>query len=637
VIVAALGRVALAALALYAVSPLELSAQEPIPIEDLRQMSIDELASMAVTSVSRRAEPLLAAPAAIYVITAEDIRRSGVTSLPEALRLAPNLQVTRMDALGYAISARGFNATDASNKLLVLIDGRTVYSPLHSGVFWDAQNVMLADVERIEVVSGPGGTLWGANAVNGVINIITRPVSDVRGGYVSVNVGNVDRDVNLRYGVRASDALAFRLYLEGFERGNSLNVDGTDHADEWNRYQGGFGAEWNGSSDAFAVRAERYESHVTGVEDLVPDLNSEISGHHVLGWWRHTFADGSLLRVQAYYDATYRDQKPVLEEDVATWDLELEHSFGLGDVHRIVWGAGFRNIDDRFENLGAFVVANPESGRTLGSVFLQDELAVSDALSLTTGIKVEKHTYTDFEYMPNARLAWRPSETTLWWAAVSRAVRTPSRIDRELELPGVLIPSPDAVSEKLVAYEAGYRAQPATDVVVSVSAFLNDYGDLRTTELSPGQTLPAFLSHGLEGFTYGVELSGRVGITDWWRLSGGVTAFEKDLELDPGVIDISNLAAAGNDPSHQLSLRSLMNPLPRLDLDVGVREVGELSTPEVPGYVELDARVAWHLLDGLEISAAAFNLLHESHPEGGAADTRHEIRRSFSAGLSWSF
>jgi len=623
--------------ALLAAAPRSASAQEALSIEDLRQMSIDELASLEVTSVSLRSEPLSAAAAAVYVITQEEIRRFGATSLPEALRLAPNLDVTRADARGYAVSARGFNSAAASNKLLVLIDGRTVYSPLHSGVFWDAQDVLLADVERIEVISGPGGTLWGANAVNGVINIITKTAADSEGGLVTGTYGTVSWDAGARYGARLSEALAVRVYGKGFERGHAVNADGTDNTDTWNRMQGGLRAEWSAAADVLTLQGDLYESHVTGVEDAQPGVTSALTGGNVLARWRRTLSATSHLQVQGYYDRTGRDQEPVLAEDVDTYDLGVQHRFRLGSSHDVVWGGGYRIVDDRFANVGAFLVADEGSSRRLGSFFVQDDISLSDALTFTAGAKLEDHTFTDLEYMPNVRLAWRASDAALLWASVSRAVRTPSRLDRDLHLPGFLAESPSVGSEIVTAYEAGYRGQPLADLVLSVSAFFNQFDDLRTLELQPGGALPAFLAGGLEGTGYGVEVYGHYSIVDAWRLSGGVTAMKKELELKPGFTDISNFSASGNDPSYHFVLRSLLSPVPGLEIDVGVRGVGERDTPEVPGWVGLDARVAWQRFAGLELFAAGFDLLEERRPQVGDAATRHEIRRSVAGGLTWRF
>ena len=614
----------------------EAACQEELTLEELRQMSIDDLADLEVTSVSRQAEALSGAPAAVYVITAEEIRRYGVNSLAEALRLAPNLHVARADALGHAVSARGFNSTVSSNKLLVMIDGRTIYSPLHSAVFWDAQDVALADVERIEVVSGPGGTLWGANAVNGVINVISRSASETDGLLAQGVWGDVDRDGSVRVGLTRAGGAGVRVYGKAFERGSSINVDGTDPTDRWRRWQTGFRADWSGGSDVLTLQGDLYRSRVAGAEELQPGVRSRIDGANVLGRWSRTLGERSSLEVQAYHDRTRRDQRPVVADDVDTWDVFAQHRFALGP-HALVWGTGYRVVDDRFANVGRFVMAQEESRRTLFSLFLQDEVPLTDLVSLTVGMKLEEHTYTGLEYMPNVRLAVRPSERSLWWAAVSRAVRTPSRIDRELELPGLLVSSPEFASETLIAYEAGYRGQPLEQVTTSVSAFVNRYDELRTVELQPGGAFPAFLSNGLGGTTYGVEIHGHVGLRPWWRLSGGFTAVRKNLELDPGVTDASDLGAAGNDPSFHFVVRSLMAPLPGLEVDVGLRGVDELDSPPVPGYTTLDARVGWTVLEGAEIVAAGFNLLDRRHPELGDEADRHEIPRSVSIGVRLTY
>jgi len=600
-------------------------------IDDLRQLSIEELANIEVTSVSKRAEPLSAAPAAIYVITHEDIRRFGAKSLPEALRLAPNLQVARLDALSHAISARGFNSTEASNKLLVLIDGRSVYSPLHSGVFWDAQDVMLEDIERIEVVGGPGGTLWGANAVNGVINVITKSAAATHGGLVAGNYGTTDRGLATRYGGAVGESLDYRFYVKAFERGHSRNPNGTNHIDDWNRVQGGFKVDWRTDRDSVTLQGDFYGGDLDAVV-------SEVVGQNVVLNWSHDFAGGSPVQVLAYYDRTHRDQPGVLVETVETYNLELQHGFSIGDLQQITYGGGYRRVRDSFDVPAPFDVVNASARLQLGHVFIQDEVALTDTLKITAGIKIEHHTYTGFEYMPNVRVAWQPSETDLWWGSVSRAVRTPSRLDRELTALPILLPAPDFASETLVAYEAGYRGAFGQDLTLSISGFYNVYDDLRTTSLLSSPTgVVAKLQNGMEGDTYGVEIWGQYSLTEWWRLSAGASFLEKNLRAKPGVIDASNMQAAGNDPSRQFSLHSLMRPIEEIEFDVGLRVVEDLTSPPINGYTELDMRLGLHVADGVELSVAAFNLLNNQHPEGGPPATRREIRRSYNAGLTFSF
>jgi iron complex outermembrane receptor protein len=586
---------------------------------DLSALSIEELANLEVTSVSKKAEPLSGAPAAIYVITDEDIERMGAITLPEALRLAPNLQVARLDALSYAISARGFNSTEASNKLLVLIDGRSVYSPLHSGVFWDVQNIVMEDIERIEVVGGPGGTLWGANAVNGVINVITKSAHDTQGGLVSASYGTMDQQFTARYGGKTSDAFAYRAYVKGAEFGNSRNPNGSDHIDDWDILQGGVNIDWRGDSDSVRVEGNAYDG---GLEVV----SSETSGQNIALTWTHDIGGTAPLQFHAYYDRTHRDQPGIIQETVKAYNADVQHGFNVGDAHTIVWGAGYRRTSDTYTVPPPFGVANTHAQRNLWNVFLQDEVALTDQLKVTAGLKIEHHTYTDFEYMPSVRAAWQPSAHDLWWAAVSRAVRTPSRLDRDLQALPILLPAPTFMSETLVAYEAGYRGQLSDSLLVSVSAFFNDYDKLRTT--SPLPTGQFRLLNGMEGHVYGVELWAQYRVNEWWRLSAGATGLSKDLKAKPGVIDVSNMQAAGNDPDQQFSVRSLMALSDNVSFDVGLRAVEKLRSPVIRSYVELDARLGWRITDTFELSVAGFNLLHDQHPEGGPVSTRREVRRN---------
>jgi iron complex outermembrane receptor protein len=598
--------------------------------DDLADMSIEQLGSIEVTSVSKRAEPLSAAAASIYVITSDDIRRLGATSIPEALRLAPNLQVARLDALSYAISARGFNSTEASNKLLVLIDGRSVYSPLHSGVFWNAQDTMMEDIERIEVVGGPGGTLWGANAVNGVINIITKSAADTPGALLSASYGNVDQTYSAQYSVTANENLSYRGYIKGAERGHSRNPNGTDHVDDWERVQGGFRSDWRGENDKATFQGDFYD----GGLEITP---TTIAGQSVSLNWTHDFDNGSPLQVLAYYDRTHQFQPGVILETVNAYNIEFQHGFNIGSRQQIIWGGGYRRTQDFYDAPAPFDVVHDHAQLDLANIFVQDEITLSPTVRATAGMKVEHHTYTGFEYLPSLRLAWQPASHTLLWTAVSRAVRTPSHLDRDLEALPILLPAPDFESETLIAYEAGYRGQFFDRVTLSVSGFYNDYDKLRTTNLLPSATLLGQLGNGMEGHTYGVEAWGQYNILDWWRVTAGVTGLHKDLRAKPGVIDASRMQAAGNDPDYQFTLRSLMSPLRDLDVDLGLRSVDGLTSPTVRGYIEMDARLGWRAAKNFELSVAGFNLLHDQHPEGGPLAVRREVRRTVQASARWMF
>lgn len=610
------------------------AARAEVP-DDLSQLSIEELANIEVTSVSRRAEPLSEAPAAVYVVTNEDVRRAGVLTLPEALRLAPNLDVARLDALTYSITARGFNSFQASNKLLVLIDGRTVYTPLFSGVFWEQQTVMLEDLERIEVISGPGGTLYGANAVNGVISVISRDAHDTQGGLLSGAVSNTDLSFAARYGDKIGQNGAFRVYAMGFDRGETLTTSGTDAGDGGDGLQAGFRADWRGEADSFTLQGDIYDY---GVEPSggfsTPGV--ELHGHNLLGRWTRRLANESALTVQAYYDSAERPA-PDLSDSLQTFDLQAQYAFAVGGRHNLVVGGGYRWTQDEFVNRLNPYVVNPESRSAgVGNIFIQDKIALSDRLALTLGVKLEDSVFTGADLLPNVLLAWQVSDTALLWAAVSRGVRNPSLLERELEGPGLLEPH-IFQPERLTAYEAGYRGQPAPNTSLSVSVYYNRYDGIRTTEiLTPGQPI-LFFGNGIEGETYGLEAWGAYDVSERWRLMAGANLLRKDFAVKPGRFDVANLQAVGNDPDYQLFLRSQVNLPHNLELDVRLRAVGERLTPVIPGYVEGDARLGWRAGETVELYLAGSNLFDNAHPETSDGALRREIRRSLQAGARLRF
>jgi iron complex outermembrane receptor protein len=587
------------------------SADEP-SLADLRDLSIEQLANLQVTSVSRRPEALSVAPAAIDVITQEDIRRSGAQSLPEVLRLARNLEVARVDSQHYAISARGFNSFQAANKLLVLIDGRSVYTPLYSGVLWDQQLLMLHDVERIEVISGPGGSLWGANAVNGVINVITRSAAETHGLLAEAAFGSLDSRVDLRYGGQAGE-VNYRIFANAFERGALLLANGDDANDAWRAGQVGFRTDWGEVENRFTVLGAYHDRL---------DNDGENYGGHLLARWTHLMRDGSSVEAQAYVASASAAEGGVFDE-LRTWDVSLQHTFDAG-AHEIVWGGGYRVSDSEFIN-----TTNPSTlvpaRRTLrtANLFVQDEIALRDDLSLTLGVKLEDHTFTDLEYMPNVRLAWRPGEGALFWAAVSRAVRTPSRIDRDLVSPGVIVAS-DMQSEDLLAYELGYRTQPTSNTSVSANLFYHVYDGVRTVNLTPPGVLPAQFGNGLNGEVYGLEAWGDWAVGEDWRLSAGVTLLETDLTAEPLAIDFNG---SGRDPSYQIFLRSAHQLAPDWTLDLDLRAIDSVP-PQIPGYVELDGRLAWRVNDNVELALVGRNLFDEAHPESFDEGQLYQNRRS---------
>ena len=591
------------------------AAETTASVQDLSGLSIEELANVEITSVAKRAEPLSGAPAAIFVITREDIRRSGATSLPEALRLAPNLDVARLGSSSYAITARGFNhETGTANKLLVLIDGRTVYTPLFAGVFWDAQDVMLDDIERIEVISGPGGALWGSNAVNGVINIVTRNSRDSQGGLIDVGYGNLDRTINARYGGTLGDNATFRVYAMGAQNDSLVTLSNHDAKDAWNKIQGGFRMDWKQAEDSITLQGDAYD----GANDNTPPgsiSDGTISGGNILGRWNRLFDDGSNLTTQIYFDNARRTEVSGIAAVVNTYDFDAQYSFSIGAHNAIVVGGGYRIIDDKLTPGPHTAFLIPASLTShLANIFAHDEIALDRDLTLTLGLKLEDNSYTGLEYMPDARLAWHLSDKNMLWLAVSRAVRTPSRFDRDLYATGLLAGGPDFQSEDLVAYEAGYRAEPLPSLSFSISAYYNVYDKLRTLEASGPHIFPLVIKNNMKGDTYGVELWGNYAVRDWWRLSAGFNTLRKNLSLEPGSLDVFGVQFAGNDPNYQFSLRSAMD-IGDFELDAGLRSIAKLPSPAVPSYIEADARIGWRVSDKLALSLTGNNLLHDHHLE----------------------
>jgi len=603
-------------------------ARESAP--DLSRLSLEELGDIEISSVSKRREPLSAAAAAAYVITREDIRRAGITSLPEALRLAPNLQVARVDSKQYAITARGFNSTTA-NKLLVLIDGRSVYTPLYSGVFWDVQDVMLEDIEQIEVISGPGGTLWGSNAVNGVINIVTRSARNTQGNIAVAGAGNEERSAAARHGGALGDDAGYRIYAKGFRRSDTTLANGSSAEDAWNLMQTGFRMDWERAGEALALHGDAYRGTL---EQRVFD-DEKVSGTNLVARWSRTLAADSAVQVQAYFDRTRRARPGTFGEVLDTYDAEVQHRFGWGTSHAIVWGAGYRQMLDNVQNSAVLAFLPAQKRLRLSNVFAQDSVALSERWELTVGAKLERNSYTGAEFQPNVRLALKLPDQGLLWSAISRAVRTPSRVDRALfapPAPPFLLAGGQFESEKLTAFELGYRLQRSPVLTFSVSIFYNVYSDLRSVEPVGGTLV---LANQLEGKTYGLEAWGSYRLSETWRLSAGYSTLHKDLKLKPGSADLTSLAGADTDPSYQWFARSSMNLGRNAELDVRLRIIDGLRG--VPGYAALDVRLGWIVGKDVLVALTGNNLLDRRHPEFLATALPAEIQRSVFLSVLVSF
>jgi iron complex outermembrane receptor protein len=611
---------------------------------DLKKLSLEELMDIEITSVSKRPENLSEAASAVQVITQEDIRRSGATSLPEALRLATNLQVAQSSTREWAISARGFNATFA-NKLLVMIDGRTVYTPLYSGVFWDAQHVLLEDVDRIEVISGPGGTLWGSNAVNGVINIVTKSAEETQGLYLAGGGGSLLRDFGEgRSGGKTDGNLFYRIYGRHVDRNGLVNAEGKDTHEPSELSQGGFRMDWRRSeSDAFMAQGDMYGSDFQAPGPGETDLN----GQDILANWTHAFSPESDLQAQVYFDRTWR--KAVFTPTVAftdelkTYDFDFHHRFPLGSWQNIMWGAGYRLMQDEVGNFQFFSFLPAHKDLSRFNAFAQDEIAfLSRRVKITLGTKLEHEEYSGFNLQPSARIAFTPDTRQTLWGAVSRAVRTPSRIDVEFfaPTPPYAAPTlhyaggPDFESEGLLAYELGYRVQPLRRLSLSLAGFYNQYDGLRSLEFADVPNLGLEFRNGLDADSRGVELSGDFQAATWWKLRGGYTYMESDIWQKAGHTDLEIPFGKWDDPAHQFSLQSMLDLPAGFEMNVSGYYVSSLPDPHVQPRMNYSAGLVWRHR-GLEVSLYGRDLADDHDPEFGSGPQREEIPRSVSGKLAW--
>lgn len=607
---------------------------------DLKKLSVEQLMDIEVTSVSRHPEKLFESASAIQVVTGEEIRRSGATNLTEALRLAPNLEVAQIDSRQWAVTARGFNNLFA-DKMLVLMDGRTVYTPLYAGVYWDVQDTVIQDIDRIEVISGPGATQWGSNAVNGVINITTKSAKDTQGGLVNVIGGTVLHGVGaVRYGGELAPGVYYRVYGKYTRHGDSFRSSSERANDDWDMRQGGFRMDWDAAADnQVTVQGDIYE----GKFGRTKQESIFANGHNLLGNWKRTLGENSEVKLQFYYDQTHRNIPGSFTQTLNTYDFDFQRRFPLGDIHDVIWGLGYRVVDDDIVNTPANAFLPPGVTRQVFSAFVQDAVVViPEHLRVTFGTKVERNDYTGVEVQPSVRAAWTPDKGQTLWAAISRAVRVPSRIDRDLFSPAVppyrIAGGPHVDSEKLHAYELGYRIQPGPAVEFSLAAFYNKYDDLRSLEpLSPPAAFPVALSSGLRGRSVGAELTAEWRVAPAWQLRAGYTELRVHSEPQPGVPDRSTNRTVAHDPNHQLLLRSLLNLAAHWECDTTLRYVGAIANQSVPGYAEVDVQLCWRPAPAWELSIDGQNLLHARHSEFNIPGSRREIGRNVYGQATWRF
>ena len=614
--------------------------------------------NLRVTSTARRPQTVAESAAAVFVITQDDIRRSGVTSIPEALRMVPGVEVARIDGNKWAITARGFNGRFA-NKLLVMVDGRSVYTPLFSGVLWDAQDTVLQDIDRIEVVRGPGASLWGANAVNGVINIVTKRARDTQGTLLVAGGGTEERGFSTaRYGGKFNDDTYYRAYAKYFNRDSQEFIGGGDAADDWQVGRSGFRVDWEPEGpDGLTVQGDFYKG-VVGTTGRTFSLSlpfnetvntdDDIYGGNLLGRWTHNFEDGSDMQLQVYYDLVAGNELGIsLDEHI--FDVDFQHHFQADDRNDIVWGMGYRLNAAQFD--GNFTVSFTDQHRTdhLANAFFEDNITlVEDELRLTLGSRFEYNSYTGFEIQPTGRLLWTPDQHQSIWLAASRATRTPSQAEDSIVLNSVApppLPSPpfppfpipleisvlgnsDQRSEDVTAFELGYRAQPDPNFSFDIAGFYNMYDHLQTVEIRSGSIVPCastpipfcgliqtqFDDRG-SAQTYGIEVGTDIRPAPWWQLHGAYTFLIMDLNRDAGSNDPLIGTTDGRNPTQQVSVRSSFDLTDDWDFDIWARYVSDLPERGVDSYFTFDARLGWWPTEGVELSIVGQNLLAGHHLE----------------------
>ena len=652
--------------------------QSPQDVPDVSKMSIEDLMNIEVTSVSKRTQKVADAAAAVFVITQEDIRRSGATNIPEALRMVPGLQVARIDQNKWAIAARGFNGR-FDNKLLVLIDGRSVYTPLFSGVYWNVQDVMLEDVDRIEVIRGPGATLWGANAVDGVINIITKQAKSTQGGVVTAGGGTEQRtSESARYGGTIGKSSYFRVYGKYFNWGPSIDPSGNTAHDGWNASRGGFRMDLQPNrADSLTVQGDLYRSdfdETLTIPALNPPYsstfpnNGDYTGGNILGRWSHSF-ERSSTSLQFYYDKTNVRDNSLFRDTENVFDLDFQHDAHLGEAQELIWGLGYRSIQD--SNASSFTVSLQPNHTQLNqfSGFIQDEVGFfNHKLRLTFGSKFEHNDFTGFEVQPNFRLLAIINQDQSVWAAVSRAVRTPALTEEGLRLNEAVVPpgappffSPLPVveaifgstqfkSEDLLAYEAGYRVQATKTVSLDIAAFYNKYTNLRSAEPgapfiegSPAPTdvvFPFIASNKMSGATYGIEPLVEWKVLPQWRLQGSYSYLQMNIHKNVDSQDPTPDIPNGQSPRHQFFVRSSIDLPKHFEHDLSLRYVDKLSNLNIPGYYSLDMRLGWRPVPKLEFSVVGQDLLNSQHLEFVPEfinTTPTQARRQVSGRITWTF
>jgi iron complex outermembrane receptor protein len=658
-------------LALSAFTIVTGIAQTAPPV-DLTGSSLEDLMNIQVTSVSKKEQSLSKAAGSIYVITQDDIRHSGATNVPDLLRMVPGVDVARIDANTWAISIRGFNSR-YSGKVLVLVDGRTVYTPLFSGVYWDQQTMPLENIDRIEVIRGPGGTVWGANAMNGVINIISKSSKDTHGGLVSAEAGSQDRAQGLaQYGSSAGANGSYRVYGRYTMNEDSPSIPGSPATDNAHSSQMGFRSDWALSprdtltAQGDLLGASESDTITTLFLNRPPGyytLNDQIrvAAGNILGRWNHVFSNGSSTTLQIYYDGFRRFDQGL--ENQSTGDVDFQYHFHLGNRNDIVAGIGYRLTNQSFTDGYEVVLGTGHRQDNLFSTFIQDEVRLANSVSLTAGVKLEDNAYTGFEFEPSVQLAWSPSSRQTVWASISRAIQQPSWLYAAAQVDQAAVPvpgagiavyqisgDPDAKAPTVVNYELGYRTELSKRLTLDTTIFLGDYDRLQTLEpgtpfftatpAPPHLVLPNVFENLAHGTTYGIEASAHWDVSKWWRISPGFSFLQTNLAVNAGAAagEIIAFTSTGS-PKQQAQLRSNIKLPHHVEWDTSVYFVSSLAMGPVPAYTRVDTRVGWHIGEFVDVGITGQNLLTPRHIEflDGLQVTPMETARAIVAKITWHF
>ncbi len=628
--------------------------------ENFFEMSIEDLMNVEVGIISKQEGTLLKTPAATTVLTSEDIRRSGHQSIPELLRMVPGIHVAKIDSNKWAITTRGFNSEFTDN-LLVLIDGRSVYSPLYAGVYWDVQDVLLEDIERIEIVRGPGGTLWGANAVNGIINIITKDAKDTQGGLLTGGGGSEETGfTSLRYGGKLDDNVHYRVYSKYFSRDEGKSTRGFQAEDDSEAFRGGFRFDWDKTEDDhITIQGDVYEGNfgqnlINTISGGVtyPADNVDVRGTNILTRWTRTLSETSDMSLQLYYDRTERHTQ-ALDETRDTFDVDFQHSFQLNENNNLIWGLGYRNTSDNTN--GSFGISFDPENRSdqILSAFVQDEITITeDILKFIVGSKFERNNYTGFEYQPSARLLWTPDDDNSVWMSFTRAVQVPGRAQSDMTLiyasgsvPGPwnwsFVGSDDLESQVVKAYELGYRTNATEKLSFDVTGFYNEYDNLHSLEgtVIPVTTSSSIYDNKFYGETFGTELSAHYQVNKNWKLNAGYSFLEMNLHRKSSSTNASREKSMEHDSPHNtFHLLSYLNLPGNFEFDTMMYYVDNVPNSNADSYIRLDARLGWNVTEDMELSLTFQNLLDKNHRQfNGTSVNETDVQRAVYAKLTYRF